>query len=36
MERPETLLQPQDTSTGLYRPPSPIATPKKRKMETIP
>lgn len=37
MDRQEaTLLQPQSTPTGLYRPPSPIATPKKRKIETIP
>jgi len=36
MDRPETLLQKQSTPTGLYRPPSPISTPKKRKIESMP
>jgi hypothetical protein len=36
MDRPETLLPPEQNHTGLYRPPSPVATPKKRKIETMP
>ncbi|KAI9284956.1 hypothetical protein BC943DRAFT_352789 [Umbelopsis sp. AD052] len=36
LNRQETLPAPQDTHSGLYRPPSPIATPKKRKIETMP
>lgn len=32
----ESLLQPQTTPTSMYRPPSPVSTPKKRKIESVP
>lgn len=32
----ESLLQPQTTPTSMYRPPSPVSTPKKRKIERVP
>jgi Myb-like DNA-binding domain len=36
LNRQETLPTSQNNHSGLYRPPSPIATPKKRKIETMP
>jgi len=36
LNQQETLPPPQNNHSGLYRPPSPIATPKKRKIETMP
>jgi hypothetical protein len=32
----ESLLQPRTTPTSMYRPPSPVSTPKKRKIESVP